>query len=82
MLRIKRIKRDYLGMSPVLSIIHLPVLFHAPDESSRIIGAKEEGNRGQKSNTDDRVEKYRPVHLDDVVSHQDITATSKLLGPF
>ena len=25
-----------------------------------------------------RVEKYRPVHLDDVVSHQDITATSKL----
>jgi len=24
------------------------------------------------------VEKYRPVHLDDVVSHQDITATSKL----
>jgi hypothetical protein len=26
----------------------------------------------------DRVEKYRPVHLDDVVSHQDITATSEL----
>lgn len=25
---------------------------------------------------DDRVEKYRPVSLDDVVSHKDITGTS------
>lgn len=25
---------------------------------------------------DDRVEKYRPVSLDDVVSHKDITSTS------
>jgi len=29
-----------------------------------------------------RVEKYRPVHLDDVVSHQDITATSELAIDF
>jgi replication factor C subunit 3/5 len=29
-----------------------------------------------------RVEKYRPVTLDDVVSHQDIISTSKLLAIF
>lgn len=28
---------------------------------------------------DDRVEKYRPVSLDDVVSHKDITGTSMSL---
>lgn len=29
---------------------------------------------------DDRVEKYRPVSLDDVVSHKDITGTSMSFG--
>jgi hypothetical protein len=37
-----------------------------------------EGVNDSRRRADDRVEKYRPVHLDDVVSHQDITATSKL----
>lgn len=35
-------------------------------------------DNGPRKRANDRVEKYRPVHLDDVVSHQDITATSKL----
>lgn len=30
--------------------------------------------------SDDRVEKYRPVSLDDVVSHKDITGTSMSFG--
>ncbi len=32
------------------------------------------------SRADNRVEKYRPESLDDVVSHKDITNTSKLVS--